>query len=108
MRMEWVQCRAKVRRWREERDTVLEEMRRTVTTLMGRSVKWAARVDTRPSVPLDIARGLNAYARRQAAMYSGMAKAFYALWAPNVEKFGLSVAWPTSVMSLSPTARQTA
>ncbi|KAI0054627.1 hypothetical protein BV25DRAFT_1843527 [Artomyces pyxidatus] len=99
MRAEWVQCRAKVRRWREERDTLLEEMRRTVTTLLARSETWAARVDSRPSAALDIQRGLNAYALRQAAVYSGLANAFYKLWAPKVHAFGLSVAWPAALAS---------
>ncbi|KAI0055075.1 hypothetical protein BV25DRAFT_1816134 [Artomyces pyxidatus] len=94
MRVEWVQCRARTRRWREERDTLLEEMRRTVTTFLARSEAWTARINSRLSLPLDIERGLNAYARRQAAMYRGLAASFHRLWAPKVDAFGLSVEWP--------------
>ncbi|KAI0055824.1 hypothetical protein BV25DRAFT_1815103, partial [Artomyces pyxidatus] len=98
MRVEWAQGRARLRRWREERDTLLEEMRRTTATLMQRSSIWASRIDTRPAASVDIQHGLNAYSRRQSAIYSGLAKAFYRLWDPKVAALGLSVEWPESVL----------
>ncbi|KAI0064330.1 hypothetical protein BV25DRAFT_1790798, partial [Artomyces pyxidatus] len=103
MRVEWAQGRARLRRWVEERDTLLEEMRRTTTTLMARSKTWAGRISTRPTQPLDIQRGLHAYANRQAAIYSGLAIAFYKFWDPKVRALGLAVDWPDSVFAAATT-----
>ncbi|KAI0057696.1 hypothetical protein BV25DRAFT_1764501, partial [Artomyces pyxidatus] len=93
MRAEWAQGRVRARRWDEEVQTRLEEMRRTVTSLIARANAWTSRIDLRPNALPDIKRGLNMYAHRQAAIYMGLARSFYRLWDPAVKGLGLSVEW---------------
>ncbi|KAI0057515.1 hypothetical protein BV25DRAFT_1812302 [Artomyces pyxidatus] len=99
MRAEWAQGRARARRWDEEVQTRLEEMRRTVTSLIARANAWTSRIDLRPDALPDIKRGLNAYAHRQAAIYMGLARSFYRLWDPAVKGLGLSVEWPATLLA---------
>ncbi|KAI0059388.1 hypothetical protein BV25DRAFT_1785942, partial [Artomyces pyxidatus] len=93
MRVEWAQGRARVRRWREEIQLLLEEMRRTAETLMERSAMWTRRAEQHTDVSDDIARGLRAYAHRQANIHCSLAVSFVQLWSPSVSALGYSVTW---------------
>ncbi|KAI0054664.1 hypothetical protein BV25DRAFT_1816736 [Artomyces pyxidatus] len=101
MRAEWAQGRARARRWDEEVQTRLEEMRRTVISLIARADAWMGRLDSRPNALPDIQRGLKGYAHRQAAIYMGLARSFYRLWEPAVKALGLAVEWPAALLSIT-------
>lgn len=95
LRVEWTTSFARLERWTEEVELLQEEMRRVVMFLQWRSKDWSAKVDVREDVAPDIRSGLNAYARKQAAIYHNLAVSFVELWYPTLESYGLEHAWVT-------------
>ncbi|KAA1479943.1 hypothetical protein DENSPDRAFT_743739, partial [Dentipellis sp. KUC8613] len=71
MRAEWAAGRARVKRWEEEVELLQEEMRRAVKFFEYRENEWLQKAGLGSEVAAryspDIASGLDAYARRQAA-----------------------------------------
>jgi hypothetical protein len=94
MRVEWAEGRARRDRWAEELLLRPEEMRRSVATLLHEANAWDSRKDKRKDVSFSIQRGLNAFASRQAAIREGLARSFYALWSPALEKLEIAIEWP--------------
>ncbi|PPQ82072.1 hypothetical protein CVT24_009738, partial [Panaeolus cyanescens] len=66
VRVEWAQSRARSRRWEEEIQLVVEEMRRVVTYLRWKSTWWETQASQRPNADRDVYLGLSAYAHKQA------------------------------------------
>ena len=52
-------------------------------------------------LPRGFARGVSAFAARQAAIREGLAVSFYKLWLPIVTSHSLSVSWPSELESIS-------
>jgi hypothetical protein len=104
MRVEWAVGRARVDRWSEEIILRLEEMRRTLISLLHTSRVWEGRRKVRSGMPLSVCRGLDAYAARQSAIYEGIAQSFYKSWEPVIKKLGLTIEWPSELSSSSLTA----
>ncbi|KAK7017907.1 hypothetical protein VNI00_018519 [Paramarasmius palmivorus] len=79
IRVEWCKAWARKRRWDEELQLVIEEMRRTIATLEHCAKQWQARAiewaDDAAS------EGRSAYALRQAFIRSSLAAKFQRLWA---------------------------
>jgi hypothetical protein len=100
LRVEWTSSFARLERWVEEVELLQEEMRWVVTFLEWKSRDWLAKVDTRrgTSAP-DVQSGLNAYARKQAAVYHDLAVSFAKLWQPTLVSYSLQHSWATEYMT---------
>lgn len=90
LRVEWTTSFARLERWKEEVDLLQEEMRRVVVFLEWRSQDWLAKVDIPQgtSAP-DVQSGLDAYTKKQAAVYRNLAVSFAKLWRPTLASYGL-------------------
>lgn len=74
LRAEWCKARARARRWSEEVDLLLEEMRRVIVYHEWECARWTSLVDTRfaGGDRADYREGFNAYVTRQAAIRRSM------------------------------------
>ena len=94
VRHEWMTCRARADRWREESDLLQEEMRRVITFLEWKSSWWGGNVGSRlDSVTADIQHGIDAYARKQAGTYHDLAVSLANQWMPHLIVSGLDISW---------------
>ena len=94
VRHEWMTCRARADRWREEMELLQEEMRRVVVFLEWKSSSWTGRVGARlGSVAVDVQHGIDAYARKQANTYHELAVSLANQWLPHLLKWKLDVSW---------------
>lgn len=99
MRVEWATSFARMERWGEEVELLQEEMRRVVTFLEWRSLDWSTRGGARSSsVTPDIQSGLDAYARKQTAVYRNLALSFAILWRPVLISHNLDHSWATAFL----------
>ena len=97
IRHEWMMCRARADRWKEESDLLQEEMRRVVTFLEWKSSSWGENVGSRlDSVSTDIQHGISAYACKQASTYHELAISLATQWLPRLLAWGLDIAWARS------------
>lgn len=67
LRVEWLKCRARAARWKEEVRLLDEEMRRSIEFCMWKARWWRDRLDCRPSTTPHLAEGITAYAAEHAA-----------------------------------------
>ena len=78
-------------------DLLLEEMCRVIMTEMKISEEWIGRAKTveekEPQLPGDISRGVKTHAYRQANTWSSLVSGCVTVWAPYLNKHGLSVDW---------------
>ena len=96
MRVQWATSQARLKRWTEEVKLLQEEMRRVVMFLEWKSEDWFAKKDSRiGTTPPSIQSGLQAYARKQAAVYHNLAVSFVMLWRPTLVSCKLDHAWIT-------------
>jgi hypothetical protein len=93
MRVEWAQIQARAERWEEEYELIRMEMVRTWLFLEHKALEWDQRKDIEQEVPIDLARGLTAYAVKQAAVYRSLARNFLSDWLSTVNELKLSCAW---------------
>lgn len=112
MRVEWAKADARLSRWIEEKDLVMEEMRRTPWYLDWRSRwwKWLSQPWTRemfdvfrPDSGVDFTlfqAGLVAYAERQADVQLALANKFTGMWRTALERheLTLSAGWPSDTL----------
>ena len=99
MRVEWSTSLARTERWGEEVKLLQEEMRRVVAFLEWKSLDWSTREGTRAaSVTPDIQSGLNAYARKQTAVYRNLALSFTILWRPVFVSHNLDYSWAAAFL----------
>lgn len=80
VRVEFCKSWARERRWREEKQLLLEEMRRTLVTFRWQAARWKDSVVAGSSSVDADAEARNAYSYRQAHIRHSMAKAFETLW----------------------------
>jgi len=100
LRVEWTTSFARLERWNEEVELLQEEMRRVVAFLDWRSQDWLARVEApRGDLTPDIRSGVNAYAKKQAAVYRNLAASFAKLWYPTLVSHGLNHSWAAEYMT---------
>ena len=96
LRVEWTTSFARLERWSEEVELLQEEMRRVVMFLEWKSSAWLAKAEARGgSTALDVRSGLNAYAKKQAAVYHDLAVSFATFWRPTLVSYGLQHSWVT-------------
>ena len=99
LRVEWTTSFARLERWSEEVELVQEEMRRVIIFLERKSQDWSARVDARQgNASSNIESGLNAYARKQAAVHHNLALSFMKLWFPTLVSHNLEHSWATAFL----------
>ncbi|KAF9643122.1 hypothetical protein BDM02DRAFT_3104848, partial [Thelephora ganbajun] len=94
VRHEWMTCRARADRWREESDLLQEEMRRVIAFLEWKSTSWGGKVGSRlGSVTADIQHGIDSYARKQASTYHELAVSLANQWLPRLLTLELDITW---------------
>ncbi|KAF4597769.1 hypothetical protein EYR40_008234 [Pleurotus pulmonarius] len=82
LRLEWAKSRARALRWSEEVLLLKEEMRRVLAFLRWQAEWWESKERSDGEhVPDVMTEGLNAYARRQAAIRIRLAASFATKWA---------------------------
>ncbi|KAJ7470051.1 hypothetical protein B0H11DRAFT_1730903 [Mycena galericulata] len=84
VRVEWSKAKARRNRWVEEVDSVREEMRRVLRMLRWTEEEWRHREELRGTADPELAVGVKAYARRQAAVHHRIAEGFHAGWNRSV------------------------
>ena len=100
VRVEWTTAFARLERWREEIELLQEEMRRVVMFLEWKSRGWLVKAEApRGNATPDVESGLNAYARKQAAIYHALAISFAQLWRPTLVSYGLEHSWITNFLT---------
>ncbi|KAF9778389.1 hypothetical protein BJ322DRAFT_1014720, partial [Thelephora terrestris] len=94
VRHEWMTCRARADRWKEESDLLQEEMRRVIAFLEWKSTWWREKVGSRlGSIAADIQHGIDGYAHKQANTYHQLAVSFANQWIPHLLALNLDVSW---------------
>ena len=94
VRHEWMTCRARADRWREESDLLQEEMRRVIAFLEWKSRSWAGKVGSRLGlVTADVQHGIDGYALKQANIYHDLAVSLASQWLPHFVTLGLDISW---------------
>jgi hypothetical protein len=100
LRVEWTTSFARLERWSEEVELLQEEMRRVVAFLEWKSQDWSAKAEARKGkVALGVQHGLNAYAKKQAAVYHDLAISFAKLWRPTLVSYNLKHSWASEYMT---------
>jgi|SRR5712671_838636 len=74
-------------------------MRRTVVTHVARAEEWLERANAGLEVQEDIARGMRAFAYRQANVWSSHAIQCIREWIPFLEKNKITIDWPEKLRS---------
>ena len=99
LRVQWTTTHARLERWTEEVELLQEEMRRVVAFLKWKSGDWWTKQDVRSATTSsDIQSGLQAYARKQAAIHHDLAVSFSRLWLPTFNSSGLDSSWITEFL----------
>lgn len=99
IRVEWATSFARLERWTEEIELLQEEMRRVVTFLEWKSNDWLSKRGARSTlVTCDIQSGLDAYTRKQAAVYRDLSTSFATLWRPTLASYNLNLSWATECL----------
>ncbi|KAJ7209468.1 hypothetical protein GGX14DRAFT_364154 [Mycena pura] len=80
IRVEWCKARARRDRWYEEVALLREEMKRVLRSLRAAQTEWEGCVGQRTGCDTGLAGGLDAYARRQAAIHKRLAERFHDAW----------------------------
>lgn len=93
MRTEWAQSRARAERWEEEEQLLLEEMRRVIAYFKWRAEWWREQAGRRGDVSSSLARGLTAYAEKQARVFEDLATRCGARWYSYVKSIGPVPQW---------------
>ena len=99
MRVEWATSFTQMERWAEEVELLQEEMRWVVAFLECKLTDWLSKRETRSAlVTSDIQSGLDAYARKQAAVYHDLTVSFSILWSPTLISHNFDHSWITACL----------
>ena len=80
-KLEWLKSRARSSRWSEEVLLLVEEMRRVRVTMEVKAVWWEGKViSADDSLSPEVAEGVSAYARQQAAVQMSLLASFVRRW----------------------------
>ena len=97
MRVHWAKCQARAERYEEEVALTLEEMGRTLLYFKWKQSWWLSleseRAKSTSPPPVDVQRGLSAYAHRQANIYKTLIASFVSRWRKTLRALKLSPAW---------------
>lgn len=97
LRMEWCKAQERARRYEEEVELVIEEMRRTLVTMEWDAREWES-LATCPAagavaINLEMVAGIVAYAYKQANIRREMAKTFVDDWYHLLEQHFPNLSW---------------
>ncbi|KAJ7059185.1 hypothetical protein C8F01DRAFT_1059219 [Mycena amicta] len=81
--VQWTKALARRDRWVEEVEMIREEMRRVLRCLETVQSEWEARAEGRKNADPELAAGARAYAKRQQAIYRGIALSFKSRWSTS-------------------------
>lgn len=99
LRVEWAKSRARLHRWDEEVELVVEEMRRVLCYMDWRSHYWQLLVSKRVVLDPTVREGIAAYASKQAYIAQMMAHRFSKQWLPVLEGHCITPGWPVQYTS---------
>jgi hypothetical protein len=91
LRIEYAKAHARARRYVEEEELVLEEMRRTLQYLRWKAGWW--RSGDVEEVKVKIREGSKAYKEKQASLLDELRIKFEHMWRPVIADLKLSVEW---------------
>ncbi|KAH8109623.1 hypothetical protein DFH11DRAFT_1469634, partial [Phellopilus nigrolimitatus] len=95
VRVEWAKSRARFERWKEEIALLCEEMRRVLAYLKWRADYWLSLRGLRTELDLSTQSGVDAYAAKQASLFSSLAAKFAANWIPELRELRPAPTWAT-------------
>lgn len=95
MRVEWAKSHARVERWQEELELVIEEMRRVPWYMAWKTSWWIARAEGRTDGSPLLQAGCCAYAAKQAFIWFALGDKFISMWTPILEQYEISIDWPS-------------
>jgi len=96
LRIEWCKAQERAKRYEEEVELVVEEMRRTLVTFELNACEWdrrATSLSLHTSLASAIATGATAYAYKQASIQRNLIKTFISDWYEILEKQPLASSW---------------
>ncbi|RDX40145.1 hypothetical protein OH76DRAFT_1423890 [Lentinus brumalis] len=93
MRVEWMRFRARVERWGEEEQLLVEEMRRVLEYFEHKARWWREQSGRRADVPVKLERALAVYAEKQALVFDGLRTHCASLWVPYLKQLGSLPVW---------------
>lgn len=95
--IDWAKAHERAKRFEEEVEMCVEEMRRTLVFFSWSASEWERRAKTRTqsdnSYPDEVLQGLQAYAYRQSAMFRKMITVFVNDWSSCLTPKGLGNKW---------------
>lgn len=97
MRIHWAKCQARAERYEEEVALTVEEMGRTLRYFEWKKSRWlslrSCREQTDSPPPIEVRRGLHAYACRQAHVYEVLIISFANWWRRVLAPHNLGSGW---------------
>ena len=97
LRVEWAKAQERAKRYEEEVELVVEEMRRTLVTFERNAGEWESRATSFPlgdsAIGATTIAGIAAYANKQAAIQRGMVKIFIDDWYHLLKQLPLKPKW---------------
>lgn len=97
LRAEWCKTQERAKRYEEEIELVMEEMRQTLVTFEWNALEWESFATSPPigdsAIDNTTVAGIAAYARKQADVQRKMAKIFLNHWYPLLEQPSLKPNW---------------
>ncbi|KAL5492982.1 hypothetical protein ACEPAI_4430 [Sanghuangporus weigelae] len=100
IRVEWAKSKARVERWEEEIQLLCEEMWRVLCFLLWKSKWWRDQQGLRLEASGTLARGLGAYAAKQAAVFSRLASLFFDQWEARLRNLNHIPSWVSDYSNL--------
>jgi hypothetical protein len=103
MRVEWAKAHARHRRWEEELELVLEEIRRVPWYLSWKAQWWEERAYwRRETASPEVYEGCIAYAAKQAEVHRSLARKFTNAWLERMKELKVHVSWSWPDFCISP------
>lgn len=95
--VDWAKAHERAKRFEEEVEMCVEEMRRTLVFFSSKALEWEehakARTHSSNPHPEEVLQGLQAYAHRQSAMFRQMIMVFVSDWSSCLTPKGLGGEW---------------
>jgi hypothetical protein len=99
LRIEWAKSWARMYRWDEEVELVVEEMRCVLCLMEWCAHYWKSLVSKQEVADAMVREGIAAYAEKQAYIAQAMGKHFAKEWLPIHERYCFTPNWPTQYNS---------
>ena len=97
VRVDWAKAQEHAKRFEEEIDLTVEDMRRTLAFFAWKAGEWERLAELRANAPEkpddETVQGLQAYAYRKSSMYRGLIKSFASTWYACLNPKGLGGSW---------------